>query len=726
MSNAADVLRSVYGEASLGRLASAHGLDGDPYEALAGLFGDRKVRSRIVAALSEQERQLLAFAHQIGRRLRGDRLKKRWVLHGYDGFEDLIMPLVDQGLVIVGNTQAREPVALEHALENGIMQQWLQVTPGFGELAGDPPERREVVEGVTDETTPTLRRRPLVVEFNLLSLCKFIERHAIRLNRDGSPHRSDLKALAPWIIDRPIGSDRPDTTPDPLRADGWDVMIFLLSLAEGLGLIRRQGETLRIGKDPASYFQKEMAQRVPLLFRAFEQMRAWSELDAAEWSTDDEAPATGQGHGGFPENGGHGAALAGCRSTVLAGLRRLHLNDWFDIDETVETIFGLERGYLESSLPNGDGGEPEVRRFIEAFITIALPHLGAVELGTGSNGQRRARFTPFGATQLGGDCPEPASGRGALIVEPSFELTCFIDQATLPLLYDLSRFAEVVDTSERVVRYRIDGESAQYAYARGYTAERIIGVLEESSEREVPPAVRFALDDWERLHRRVTVFVHGDIIAAGEKTDPEVVQSGVRFAVDREGDIESIDIEHTFVSSGHGDALDRALTAHAPRVIDYCGPIVPTLRWVDDVRVLAPIGGTDLRTLARLQRLAIDEGDGVHRIDPDTILQHFPEGDGYAYLVQVLRDGLASGLSAERELTLKELLGQAVTGTIDDMKVLLVESDEDGERVARVADLDGCIEARLGPRAFHVKPDCIGRVVDVLDRLGVRIEDRTP
>lgn len=726
MSNAAEVLRSVYGDASLKDIAAAHGLEGDAYEALAGLFGDRKARARIVADLSERERQLLAFAHQIGRRLRGDRLKKRWVLHGYDEFEALIQPLVDRGLVIVGNTQAREPVALEHALDNGIMQQWLQVTPGFGELAGEPPERREVVEGVTDETTPTLRRRPLVVEFNLLSLCKFVERHVIRLNRDGSPHRSDLKALAPWLIDRPLGTERADTAPDPLQAEGWDVMIFLLSIAEGLGLIRREGETLRIGRDPAAYFLKPLPQRVPLMFRAFEQMRAWSELDASEWLAGTEAPATGQGHGGFPENGGHGASLAGCRSTVLAGLRRLHLNDWFDVEETVQTIVGLERSYLESSLPTGISGEPEPRRFVEAFITIGLPHLGAIELGRGGDGQRRARFTPYGATQLGGECPEPMSGKGAVLIEPSFELTCFIDMATLPLLYDLSRFAEVISTSERVVRYRIDGESAQYAYARGYTAERILTILESFSERSVPPAVRFALDDWERLHRRVTVFVHGDIIAAGEKTDPEVVQSAVRFAVEREGDVELVDVEHTFVSSGQGEALDRALTAHAPMVIDYLGPVVPTLRWLDEQSLLAPIGGTDLRTLARLQTLATDQGDGVYRIDPERIRQSHKDGSGYQQLIAVLREGLVEGLSAERELGLKRLLGDPSTATVHEMVVLLLASDADGDRVARIAPIQALVHQRLGPRAFHVLPENVARVTGLLEDLGVRVDHPEP
>jgi hypothetical protein len=59
-----------------------------------------------------------------------------------------------------------------------------------------------VVEKVADPTESTLLRRTLTVELNLLSLTRFVERNAIRLNRDGSPHRTDLKALAPLVVER--------------------------------------------------------------------------------------------------------------------------------------------------------------------------------------------------------------------------------------------------------------------------------------------------------------------------------------------------------------------------------------------------------------------------------------------------------------------------------------------------------------------------------------------
>jgi len=236
----------------------------------------------------------------------------------------------------------------------------------------------------------------------------------------------------------------------------------------------------------------------------------------------------------------------------------------------------------------------------------------------------------------------------------------------------------------------------------------------------VPPAVKFALQDWERLHRRVTVFLHGDLVAATGKADPEVVQSGVVFAVDNRDHTDRIDAIHTFVLGAYSDGVDKALTAHKPRIIDYNGAIVPSLVWAEADRLRAPNGATDLRILSKLQSVAVHEDDDQYRLDVKKVNAVFGDDDGYAALIEFLRSSMASGFTPERELHLKKALGQPAKAKVETMEVLTLLSAEDGDRVARIADLQPFIVARLGPAAFRVVPGTIAKMVTVLTKLGVQ------
>lgn len=725
MSRPEEVLLRVYGRASLAEIGQRWGITAeDPSEQLAALWLDKKERKKIVEDLPEDQRGFLAFMDRIGRRLRGERLKKRWFLHGYGDFEERIMPLVERGIVLVGNKDAREAVSLETVMEQGLAQQWLQVTPGFEDFAGKPPEARKVVESVDDETKSDRVRRLCVVEFNILNAVRFIEVQRVRLNRDASPHRSDLKNMAIWLLDPENAAATGSVTPDPLNVHGWDVHIVTLSLAEALGMIERRDDELAAIPAAMSYFHKPVEERVFLLLRALEQQRAWGELEAVSWFAAGEPPQTGQGHGAFLEHDERGSALAGPRGSVLSALRRLGPRDWFDVGETVKTIASLEAQYLTSALPVGVGGEPVNHDFVRGVLTRALYHVGGIELGYSAKGELRARLTDVGRRVIGDEEElSEASGQGAIVVEPSFEITCFIDLTPAALMYDLSRFAELIETSERVVRYRLSGESVQWGYARGYTASVIREVLESYTQQELPPAVTFALEDWERIHRRVTVYVQGDLVASAGRSDSEVVQSGVLFAVPGESQTEVVNDTFTFVTSGHPEEIERALKAHRAATIDYDGDIYASLEWLDENRLRAPRGATDLRILSRVEKLTVRDDEDILRIDPKRIKQNFGLADGVDILFTTLRKAVAGGLEAEREFSLKRLLEQPASSRVEGMEVLMLQTAEDGDRVSRVAALREFVVERLGERAFRVVPGRTEALMVALETLGVKVAD---
>lgn len=728
MSHPEEVLLRVYGNASLKDIAARWGIDDDePAERLGQLWSDKRDRKKIVEQLPDDQRGFLAFMDKIGRRLRGERLKKRWFLHGYDDFEQRITPLIEQGIVLVGNKDAREAVSLETANEQGITQQWLQVTPGFDGFAGKPPEARKVVETVDDETRPERVRRLCVVEFNLLNAVRFVEIERVRLNRDASPHRSDLKNMALWLLDPENAAETGSISPDPLNVYGWNIHILSLSLGQALGMVLCEDDHLIVDSHAVvSYFKKPIEERVPLLFRALEQQRAWNELEVVTWFASGEPPQTGQGHGAFLPDEERGSALAGPRGSVISALRRLGPSDWFDVDETVKTITSLEQQYLTSSLPVGVSGEPVIEDFVRAMVTRSLYQIGGIELGRSSKGEARARLTDIGRFVIGDESPvQEVDGQGAIVVEPSFEITCFLDMAPASLLYDLSRFAELIDTSERVIRYRLSGESVQWGYARGYNAEMIQDILKRYTHQDLPNAVIFALEDWERIHRRVTIYVRGDLVAATGRSEPEVVQSGVLFAVPDQEQTEIVSDTFTFVSEGHPEELDRALRAHRPQVFDYSGPLIPSLEWIDDVSLRAPRGATDLRTLCRLRKLTVQQDDDVYTVEVERMRKSVGLTEGTQLLFSVLSDGVVGGLEASREFSLKKLLENPAESKIGTMEILVLDTDEDGERVARIDELSAFIERRLGARAFHIKEGKAEALEQKLHELGVNVSTRS-
>ena len=64
--------------------------DNETFDELSSRLRDKKARRKVIDELPDAVRGFAAFMDQIGRRLRGERLKKRWFLHGYDDFDEVI------------------------------------------------------------------------------------------------------------------------------------------------------------------------------------------------------------------------------------------------------------------------------------------------------------------------------------------------------------------------------------------------------------------------------------------------------------------------------------------------------------------------------------------------------------------------------------------------------------------------------------------------------------
>src|SRR5260370_35098726 len=94
------------------------------------------------------------------------------------------------------------------------------------------------------------------------------------------------------------------------------------------------------------------------------------------------------------------------------------------------------------------------------------------------------------------------NGNRTLVVQPRFEMLLL--QPDLSTLYSLLPFAQVNQVGV-VSRLTLTRESILRGVAAGSTAERILQLLEERSQKGVPQNVAYTLNHWARLYKGTTI-----------------------------------------------------------------------------------------------------------------------------------------------------------------------------------------------------------------------------
>ncbi|HEX7737693.1 MAG TPA: helicase-associated domain-containing protein [Ktedonobacteraceae bacterium] len=163
-------------------------------------------------------------------------------------------------------------------------------------------------------------------------------------------------------------------------------------------------------------------------------------------------------------------------------------------------------------LSNWDSADGEV---IVGMFASSLHEMGLVTLGFQSNpaaaeepGNPDAfQFTELGAQVLWGHATkdhQAGSNEHArtLIVQPNFELLLL--QPDYQTLYKLLPFSKV-NQVEMVSRLTLTQESVRRGVEAGFGVERVISVLQECSQKELPQNVLYTLQDWGRLYKNATI-----------------------------------------------------------------------------------------------------------------------------------------------------------------------------------------------------------------------------
>jgi hypothetical protein len=136
-----------------------------------------------------------------------------------------------------------------------------------------------------------------------------------------------------------------------------------------------------------------------------------------------------------------------------------------------------------------------------------LRHLGLVDVTPLAGPAERFRLSELGAHLLGGrKAPAVPPAPRPLRVQPTFEL--ILEAAGLAvdlgLALDLS-YLGVPERGDRTLVFRVGREEVTAAFHRGWSAERILRRLSETSARPVAQNLVVTLHQWEERSRRLTL-----------------------------------------------------------------------------------------------------------------------------------------------------------------------------------------------------------------------------
>ncbi|HZS00363.1 MAG TPA: helicase-associated domain-containing protein [Chloroflexota bacterium] len=327
------------------------------------------------------------------------------------------------------------------------------------------------------------------------------------------------------------------------RARGEDDLSrlpLLRALAEQLGLLAVELDTLALGPRAAEFLRRPAGERHAQLYAAYRETTSWSEMArigglapprGAELLAAEPRPSLVPARS--PGARWASPRLVAARQRVLAELAELPPEEWIAFDHLIDRLrrrayeflyprnwpdprygyyyaelnpYGYNNpvGWTLNAAPGEAKGWALVEaRFIRVVVGQALHTLGVVDLGWSDGTLSAFRITADGARLLRGEPLPAAAGEGKVVVQPNFQIFAFPPTGE-DVLFELDEIAERV-RAEQAVEYRLTRESVYAAQRRGREAAEIIAFLERVSSAPLPQNVRRSLEEWGAQHDRIVV-----------------------------------------------------------------------------------------------------------------------------------------------------------------------------------------------------------------------------
>lgn len=703
-----------------------------PEAIAAAIEAPARVEARL-GTLSPRERAVLVALVAQGGRARGENFRKELLFRGFGDCGSAIGALVARGLIVPLPGSGEVHLELDAVLEQGAYLQLELVVISAAvcdRLAGEEaaqPEELGAWEGQVEEIT---HESLASLELNLLQLTNDLQRETLRLNKSGTPNRRSLGKFSPQLAFPGDVSDSELDLSDPAHLD---YVAFLLALCEELGLLTRDGASVRAAHAPCeAYFCQEQEPRIARLMHTLHNLKHWSELLSARLQQgrgeldallDDQLSLTHD----------NGTILIGARGYVRSVLRRASFTGWTPLDAIVALCVQLDRDYLPRVLSKA-GADVEPSRYVEALITHTMAWTGAVELGRAADGQALVRFTAQGAQMLGmqrdevAQAPDPAQEK-CMIVQPNFEAMVFLDHASTATLYRMYQLGARVALADRVATFKLSPASVQRGYSQGLDAARALAFLQARSHIPVDESVAFQLRDWERVFNRLVIHADGVLLRHSDldRLDLIVGQLKHQWRAAPEVQLMRLTAGAAYVQGAPWEDIQRVIERERGLCIDYLGDIPPSLTFTAPLELCADPLRCDLSTWHTLERIGqpLTERDTRRarhfRLEYDAITALWPD-DPLGQVTRFLDARTQGGLPPEQALKLRALLGAPSRVRVQqDVVVVRIEGAEEADLFARIPAIQAILIERVGAQTFVVRAASRAALDEVLERIGARM-----
>lgn len=573
-------------------------------------------------------------------------------------------------------------------------------------MSSDSEVVTEIVHGSLD-----------VLELNLLHVTWAFRFEPLRLNKSGAPNRRSLLRTARGVVmpgmRREIGESVDLSDPEQI-----DYLAFVMALSLELGTLVTAPGGGELCVDPeasVSFFDASVQIRSKRIHDALARLRFWNELRShAFWETEQRD----EEHLSLLEP--TGARLVGARGAVFSVLRRMAPTGWTLVEDLANRCRDHHDDYLERALAD----DVATQGFVHAVVRRALSWSGLADIGK-MEGEPAFELTPRGRVAFNVGPYEdlgPGAAKG-LVVQPNLEITAMLDATPLGTLHRLYRVAERRALADRVATFALSAQTVQRGYAAGSSAEELLELLNERGVTPVPDSVKFQLEDWERAHRRVTIYPDGLLF---RHSDPDHLDLVVGQLKHDNRDVEFVRLgpSTTFAASTELEGLRRVFEREGGIDIDYMGTQPPCLEFVDPLVLSSDPVTCDVITTWELEQIT-EELSGsrtqrLWRLDADRIRERWPDNP-FEAVVEFLEPRTIDGLPAVQYLKLRSKLDQPTRASIrHSVTVLTIDSAADADRLAGAPEVASFIVARLGDRTFSIDPEQEQELLDVLHEIGIR------
>lgn len=689
---------------------------------------DRAVEK--LETLDPELRGILSFVAHEGGRLRGELLRKAYLLRTLQDITPRIEDALSLGLLISIPSADQHDLTKDALFDQATyLQTDLALPQGvYTQMCTIPPDESPwaLERGATglNPGEPTNTTSSLdALELNLLHVCDALNAEPLRLNKSGAPNRRSLTRFVEGIL--PPGSQDPISDLDAQNITQLDYVAYVLALGLALDMIHVQDQNARVEFEPMqAFFSRPQDARHRALESALQNLKAWNEVLSSRL----------EGEGAQEQDldaqlsllTTNGEWLISARGYVLSVLRRAKIGQqWVRLDDIIELCVDLDRDYLPRVLSGYSDTQPET--YVRLCVERLLGWSGVLESSIDQTTEERlVRLSPRGYCLISGDAHDDVQGP-CLVVQPNFEVMVFLDNAPTPVLFQLYQIATRVSLADRVATFRLTSQSIQRGYALGMDVEHTLTFLETSGHTPLDQTIKFQLEDWARMWARVTLYANGVLLRHEDPDAFDLVVGQLKHEW-RNLDIELVRLSPgaAFASHVDMDVFERMFTHNPSIIIDYLGHIPACLEFVDGLHFTLRPAFCDIITFEEIGNVArrdTDQGTRLewhYTLDLDAANKKWPQ-DTLEHLLDWLRPRAMGGLGAAQELILRSRLDHAPeAGVREDLLVVRFESEHIAELFAQVPKAQELIAARLGALTFGVSLEKEDELDQLLDHLHIK------